>query len=387
MARRRRGYRGFLTGFLAIVVVGGGLWGWWSHVAAARLQSQLDAIRARHEPLLATDFKYSPVPRQQNAAKYLLAAVNALSTVNPPSSSNSTYNNYPPFPPTWHRMVEQSTAANSGAMLLAHQSAAFTRADWGGTNPPWNQLRQLANVISDAAIEAHLKGDDVLAVQRIDDLRHEADVLQASRSIVSYLVAMAIRSMAIEDLEIILPDLRVNGDISKPRAGAADAPAATTNSLKQLIIELLDESQADEAQRAALLAERSVAYAAVRAMREDATVLRPMFDLEGARFLAYQNDVLTASQRPDFPSAEAMLAPGETYANVANILLLRPASSRLLWGESRFLHQCYLESADRRAAATALAIRLYRAHHGVWPSNLEQLVPDFLPAVPRDPLL
>lgn len=36
-------------------------------------------------------------------------------------------------------------------------------------------------------------------------------------------------------------------------------------------------------------------------------------------------------------------------------------------------------------AATALAIRLYEIDHGQRPDTLEALVPDYLPAVPRDP--
>jgi len=44
-------------------------------------------------------------------------------------------------------------------------------------------------------------------------------------------------------------------------------------------------------------------------------------------------------------------------------------------------------STDRRAAAIALAIALYRFdHNGIWPGSLEQLVPTYLPSVPLDPL-
>ena len=42
---------------------------------------------------------------------------------------------------------------------------------------------------------------------------------------------------------------------------------------------------------------------------------------------------------------------------------------------------------ERRMAAVALAAQLYRADHGgAWPAKLEDLVPQYLPAVPRDPL-
>lgn len=45
----------------------------------------------------------------------------------------------------------------------------------------------------------------------------------------------------------------------------------------------------------------------------------------------------------------------------------------------------YRVRATRRMAATALAIRLYEIDHGKRPDALDQLVPHYLPAVPRDP--
>jgi hypothetical protein len=43
--------------------------------------------------------------------------------------------------------------------------------------------------------------------------------------------------------------------------------------------------------------------------------------------------------------------------------------------------------ANRRLAATALAVMLYRADHGgAFPQTLDDLVPQYLPAVPVDPL-
>jgi hypothetical protein len=37
-------------------------------------------------------------------------------------------------------------------------------------------------------------------------------------------------------------------------------------------------------------------------------------------------------------------------------------------------------------AATGLALRIYRAEHGRFPATLQELVPEYLPAVPRDAL-
>jgi hypothetical protein len=51
----------------------------------------------------------------------------------------------------------------------------------------------------------------------------------------------------------------------------------------------------------------------------------------------------------------------------------------------RSLTMGWTGEADRRVAAIALAIRLYRADHLRWPSSLRELVPAYLREVPADP--
>jgi hypothetical protein len=41
---------------------------------------------------------------------------------------------------------------------------------------------------------------------------------------------------------------------------------------------------------------------------------------------------------------------------------------------------------DRRLAAVGLAVQLYRAEHDRWPASMDELVPKYLPQVPRDPM-
>ena len=42
--------------------------------------------------------------------------------------------------------------------------------------------------------------------------------------------------------------------------------------------------------------------------------------------------------------------------------------------------------AERRLAAVALAVRLYYVEKGKWPGSLDELAPQYLPAVPDDPM-
>jgi hypothetical protein len=60
-------------------------------------------------------------------------------------------------------------------------------------------------------------------------------------------------------------------------------------------------------------------------------------------------------------------------------------SSRLLPDYDSTMRRSFRTLANRRMAATALAIRLYEVDHGRRPASLNDLVPEYLPAVPRDP--
>jgi hypothetical protein len=63
--------------------------------------------------------------------------------------------------------------------------------------------------------------------------------------------------------------------------------------------------------------------------------------------------------------------------------LLSPGS----YGYEGRAAQHFIALARRRMAALCLAIRLYRIDHaGEFPDRLDQLVPDYLPLVPVDPL-
>ena len=59
-------------------------------------------------------------------------------------------------------------------------------------------------------------------------------------------------------------------------------------------------------------------------------------------------------------------------------LMLLPAYSQAAAAFAR-------NAAERDSADGAIAAELYRRQHGKWPAKLDDLVPEFLPAVPTDP--
>lgn len=58
--------------------------------------------------------------------------------------------------------------------------------------------------------------------------------------------------------------------------------------------------------------------------------------------------------------------------------LMEPATQAALQAERR-------EQAKRRLFVLHLALRVYHDEHGAWPTSLDELLPDMLPAVPLDP--
>jgi hypothetical protein len=87
---------------------------------------------------------------------------------------------------------------------------------------------------------------------------------------------------------------------------------------------------------------------------------------------------------PDYPTfrANEPPIPGPIRANPK----LHFFASILMPSYGRFVTQHYRGKAERRLAATALALRLYAADHGgSYPKTLDELVPKYLPAVPTDP--
>ncbi len=65
----------------------------------------------------------------------------------------------------------------------------------------------------------------------------------------------------------------------------------------------------------------------------------------------------------------------------------RPLLARVLgWPLTSSLRYCHAGVAYLRSAAVLLAVERFRLRHGRWPEALAELVPDFLSAVPLDPL-
>lgn len=405
----------------------------WGREADRRLRRLLDDLAARGEPVRLTDLNSTPVSVERNAAAYLRRAAEAVQPgADSPSSSALTYNRYPPYPPQWHALSDNSVKANGAAYALARRARAHQRFDWGTewttpayavTLPYLNQARHLANIVSDAGLRAHLQGDDVTALETTRDVLHAARSVSSQPAIICYLVGVGVDSIAIDKLQVIATGLRIApGDGPPPEPpGDAAPPAAllpatqpskveqrvTRRHVKAVIAELLDERPWRDALPYVLAGEQAVHIDTGLWLARRTWLVRPSLTLDTVRLAETNRPHIDAAREQSWPESEKVLARGNRLAPPPPkhfLFSVGPAGApgapvrpppvdytRLLsdgdlsvngW---RVIMQDMRWRQQRRMTAVSLAAQLYLADHGDWPPHLQSLVPQYLPDIPTDP--
>ncbi|HEX4056138.1 MAG TPA: hypothetical protein VHX86_17895 [Tepidisphaeraceae bacterium] len=371
--------------FVALILA----WVSWAYIAHLRLQKAIAEISARHEPVYISDLDFSPIPNNRNAAFYYLSAIAAMSNIIvSPSYSNLVYSGYPPFPPAWYQMMGHAMTADQAVFPLVRTARAFEAADWGARpGPPGSSLssiippnylsptRQLACLIGDAIEYAHLRSNDAEAIRYTFDLFHLADCVDQRGFLIGELVGVGIKAIAADRIQAIAPDLQVQGDSDARHA----APRAA---VMQLINHLLDDKQELRSRKEAMIAERALDFDHAMLVRDKATVLRPMLDLDAVRVLGKSEHLVQAMSQSNYPAAMAL--DGAAYAN-SNAIRLSRMGSETVAHPTQLIQIEFRSVAERRVTAVSLAVRLYRADHGQWPASLKILVGQYLPSVPEDP--
>ena len=99
----------------------------WGAIATNRLDRALAALRATGAPLTPQDLypQTDPDPKQNAVTLFLQAMAAQNTSVYSPSSSNLSFNGYPPYPPAWHQLANAAVAANTQTLKLAHDARAL----------------------------------------------------------------------------------------------------------------------------------------------------------------------------------------------------------------------------------------------------------------------
>jgi hypothetical protein len=407
---KRRGLRFLIALVLVLALFGLGHW-YWGVRGAGRFQRTIEKLKARGEPVTLADFNDPPVPDDQNAALDLRAAARSMKVNSPAWKAFEQLEEYRlPFTDEERSATLKVLAENPAALEKLHDARSKKDAAWGIRFttplisillPDLNEQRELANLAAARAMMSHDTGDDAAAVETLRDILAQSRAVDRQPVLVGHLVALGISALATDRIGQISADLKV-GD----RDGAA-----TREQVRALIDDLLEEKSLLERQKWALRGERMMFIDTVEAIRTGqlspaavigsanpairpgpgmqvlAYVMRPKLLADADLLPTYTTDLIDAMDvSPDFAAFDARRkassAGNEILSNPKSHILpglLTPAYENALRRHYRIL-------AERRMAATALGTRLYAAGHGgKLPETLDQLVPEYLPQVPRDP--
>ena len=398
--------RGVIAFVLLIVALGVVRWRWGVY-AERRLQQAIDEIHARGEPILIEDFKYASIPDHQNAATYFEAAAEAMQQpAGTPLDIELLWSD-PVLIRRYARHVDLWMEENGEALRLIERACECQEADWGVRlsspilaiwSPKSRVQRKLTYFINTHALRAHQLGDDESAVRACRQLLRLATAAgQTAPLFGSYFTLASTNASAGGVIQAIAPTLRV-GPINDGQV--AGAPASREQ-VRDLIAVLLDDTPDDECLRRALYGERMTYLDncnMVLASNPQVTggtqvptlvvrlgaLLNPMFQLDCVYMIKLTDKLIEAAFQPNYPAFEAMQHESQTFSpgkrRYAHLL------SVICYGDMRHaIFNRYRLQASRRMSATVLAIRLYELDHGRRPATLDELVPDYLPAIPTDP--
>ena len=381
------------------------VWVVWDQYSRRELNRRMEAVRAAGEPTRLDQIQPPTVPDELNAALLYTQAANSLAAgVDCPASSSYEFGEDLPYRPEWLAMAKRAAAANAKPLSLVRQALDMVNADWGiRLRSPANNrmlgslanLRHLANHVADAALYEHFQGDDAQAMLDIRALLHQGDIIGEPPFQVSFIVGLGICGLAVEHLEIMSGDLRVD-PMPVP---AGRAKPVSREQVKLLIHELLDTRRIQNQLVRSTLGDRVIIIDASDYCISSSLLLPPVLRLSLAHSLDRQTDFLRASLCKDMPTALAIYSPrsdpqeqsifpgkrnGTPPQAADPAKVLRSAMGG--WSPSVFLIQSTLRHiGEYRMAATMLAFRLYVIDHGQYPASLDALVPTYLAALPVDP--
>ena len=378
-----------------------GLRWWWGWDAERKLQARIAEYRALGQPVTLEDFKLPPIPDEDNAAYFLKQAAARITV---PPGLKIDFHDISHDPDTLNL-----NAADITTLLVANK-ATFDRIDRAMTcnlldwkvnctttnpfpnQPELSQLPELGKLLALATRFAHLQGDDDLALQHLQRQLYIGRVIVGREaSLERHLVSMVITSFAYSDIEDIAPNLRFNPSERSTSLNRHDRSS-------ELIQELLDESALRENWRQACYGERLLCVNSFQNAtssvgpffsRSGLTNLRhhirmPMYKLDEILMLEFYTRALCAGLCDDFQEGSRYMRddafPTGGFERLSHII-----SYNMLPSCQLALKLHFRMIAMRRSAAIALALRLYAIERGQRPENLEALVPDYLPYVPRDP--
>jgi hypothetical protein len=382
----------------------------WGIYADRRLAAAIDHIREANQPLEPEDFKQPSIPDDDNAARILQ---NAAAMIRAPELPPlKTFEQFETATLVDSLAIRAWVSENSASLHELHVARGKS-VDWHVTfsNAPdtysesvrharLTPLRTLAILARNAGKIAHRGGNDAVVIEYWRDILAEGKASRGVPTLIGYRFASMIDSIASGQVLERASEVQIG-----------PAPAASPQAVCRFITELLDESDLPGAKIRDFAADRLEGLQIYRMASNGATdyeafqygpndkhvsnwqravafAIGPVFTLRAARFAQLTTNQLNAANAPDYKTAlaalPAVLSPKTTTIFLADrVDFFEEGSAQSV---SRLIETDFHGILQRRAAAMALAIQLYRADHArALPLNAESLVPKYLSALPKDP--
>jgi hypothetical protein len=261
---------------------------------------------------------------------------------------------------------------------------------WGTANgmPMFNEFAQLADALSKAGHRSHQNGDDAEAVEYLRDQLRVERILEHYPYLTAHLIAQWIAERVSQDAISSGLRLKIKFD-AQGEAGANEAQA------RGLIADLLDEPRGPRSGwRWARVGERFMNVNAMGIIEREAGEApmyarvaawwtRPMFLRDQTNILRATSAEVKAAEAEDFPTALGMLTPASPAGGTDLLWRVRNIRGQMM--KSSFMEH-YQSVRQRRQAAIALAERMHELKYGKRAQRVEELVPEFLPSMPLDPV-
>jgi hypothetical protein len=413
-----------------LLVVAISRWGWGAY-ASRMLEAEFERLRAAGEPIEPQDFDLPPVADELNVAiplKEAVAIQQQIEAAEQQALANLTQEIRSNLAPgeatdryTLRRRARKAAATRpedanlaqaratgiARIRALVHEARLRREVNWGFITPnTWQSLlrvmsyEKIAVHLREAAKGAHQQGDDAAALDTLVDMLAMADHLSASRILLARLLAGIIFESVTLDLQQILAEPLSSAE-SKLPTGSRSLDRERANAL---ITRLLDERVQREGMIWSMQRERLVQLNAIRLMTGDHAeqvtarsgpweygsfglwLVRPMLQLDGVRLIRAGDRWVEAARTTHLPDVRQY--GGKLPIRAEGLRAQSRVMSGILDPDfGNFQARALATLARRRMAATGLAIHLYAQDHGHMPETLDELVPQYLPTVPENPLL
>lgn len=383
LSYRSKALRG-LVGLLLIILI---MRLWMGYYWQGQLDQRFAMLHAAGEATTYAELNLVPVP--ENLADdprnvFVLAAAKMPRAADSPSNSNLMYSRTPPYDQLWWDLASKSHEANATAMQMIRKARLQSQQDkvtlrsfmpmsqasmvFGAFNN-LSAARQLANQLCDSAVYLHLQGSSQESLEYLEDVQFLSQRVQLGNNPVSSLVSIGLDALEIEKLRIMAPGLHWEDP-------------AVRNKATRLMQQMADDRSLDQSIKQV-----------IRTLRLELKTISPSGDSGWLlRPLTLRQHAMDIEQISEFlRSFEDLSATaGATPSPQGAIMDLTSIADSLDWNTPMVTDslrtQFILILSERHATAISLAANAYRSKKGQWPANLDVLCPDYLPAVPNDPL-